>query len=197
MTFTCTADGCGHRSTHEFAKRSYTKGIVLVQCPSCKNRHLIADHIGWFKVGRAFTRFNLPLWSSPGSPCRPPTRRAFGTSSRCSCLLCRGSVPRSWLFLPSILRAFAPVHLYPRPIRQPLISGKYRRRDAQNGGRLATCKRRDDTDWQSELRWRHRIRPRVEVVDGGGRAGVDVVHTHSSCASGVISLMFWVGMTYG
>jgi hypothetical protein len=38
MTFTCTADGCGHRSTHEFSKKSYTKGIVLVQCPSCKNR---------------------------------------------------------------------------------------------------------------------------------------------------------------
>ncbi|ODN78736.1 hypothetical protein, variant [Cryptococcus amylolentus CBS 6039] len=49
MTFTCTADGCGHRSTHEFAKRSYEKGIVLVQCPECKNRHLIADHLGWFK----------------------------------------------------------------------------------------------------------------------------------------------------
>ncbi|KAK8854788.1 hypothetical protein IAR55_003527 [Kwoniella newhampshirensis] len=49
MTFTCTADGCGHRSTHEFSKRAYTKGLVLVQCPECKNRHLIADHIGWFK----------------------------------------------------------------------------------------------------------------------------------------------------
>ncbi|ALO60577.1 hypothetical protein CNBE3470 [Cryptococcus deneoformans B-3501A] len=49
MTFTCTADDCGHRSTHEFSKRSYQKGIVLVQCPSCKARHLIADHLGWFK----------------------------------------------------------------------------------------------------------------------------------------------------
>ncbi|WWC90708.1 uncharacterized protein L201_005645 [Kwoniella dendrophila CBS 6074] len=49
MTFTCTANDCGHRSTHEFSKRSYTKGLVLVQCPECKSRHLIADHIGWFK----------------------------------------------------------------------------------------------------------------------------------------------------
>ncbi|ADV22583.1 hypothetical protein I305_04483 [Cryptococcus gattii E566] len=49
MTFTCTAGDCGHRSTHEFSKRSYEKGIVLVQCPSCKSRHLIADHLGWFK----------------------------------------------------------------------------------------------------------------------------------------------------
>ncbi|PWN38301.1 zf-DNL-domain-containing protein, partial [Meira miltonrushii] len=48
LTFTCTANECGHRSTHQFTKRSYEKGIVLVQCPSCKNRHLIADHLGWF-----------------------------------------------------------------------------------------------------------------------------------------------------
>ncbi len=40
MTFTCTADDCGHRSSHEFSKRSYTSGIVLVQCPSCKNRQV-------------------------------------------------------------------------------------------------------------------------------------------------------------
>ncbi|KAK1224009.1 hypothetical protein PQX77_013104 [Marasmius sp. AFHP31] len=49
MTFTCTVEGCGTRSTHEFTKRSYERGIVLVQCPGCENRHLIADHLGWFK----------------------------------------------------------------------------------------------------------------------------------------------------
>ncbi|KAG6880217.1 hypothetical protein C0992_002983 [Termitomyces sp. T32_za158] len=49
MTFTCTVSGCGERSTHEFTKRAYERGIVLVQCPKCKNRHLIADHLGWFK----------------------------------------------------------------------------------------------------------------------------------------------------
>ncbi len=38
ITFTCTADKCNHRSSHEFTKRSYEKGIVLVQCPKCKNR---------------------------------------------------------------------------------------------------------------------------------------------------------------
>lgn len=35
------AVACGHRSTHEFSRRSYEKGIVLVECPSCKRRHLI------------------------------------------------------------------------------------------------------------------------------------------------------------
>ncbi|GJE99293.1 zf-DNL domain-containing protein [Phanerochaete sordida] len=49
ITFTCTVTDCGTRSTHEFTKRSYTKGIVIVQCPGCENRHLIADHLGWFK----------------------------------------------------------------------------------------------------------------------------------------------------
>lgn len=52
ITFTCTAAvpvspesddavACSHRSTHEFSKRSYEKGIVLIECPGCKNRHLI------------------------------------------------------------------------------------------------------------------------------------------------------------
>lgn len=49
ITFTCTVEGCGERSTHQFTRHSYEKGIVLVQCPGCKNRHLIADHLGWFK----------------------------------------------------------------------------------------------------------------------------------------------------
>lgn len=41
LTFTCTVQDCGHRSTHEFSKRSYEKGIVLVQCPNCKNRYVV------------------------------------------------------------------------------------------------------------------------------------------------------------
>ncbi|KAE8215038.1 hypothetical protein CF327_g1663 [Tilletia walkeri] len=48
LTFTCTVTDCGHRSTHEFSKQAYTRGIVLVKCPGCNNRHLIADHLGWF-----------------------------------------------------------------------------------------------------------------------------------------------------
>ncbi|KAF9219739.1 zf-DNL-domain-containing protein [Gyrodon lividus] len=52
IAFTCTADGCNHRSAHSFTKRSYERGIVIIQCPSCKNRrHLIADNLGWFEDG--------------------------------------------------------------------------------------------------------------------------------------------------
>lgn len=59
ITFTCTASlpplpaltpaplledsVCNHRSTHEFSRVSYEKGIVLIECPSCKNRHLIGQ----------------------------------------------------------------------------------------------------------------------------------------------------------
>jgi len=49
LTFTCTVPNCNTRSTHQFSRRSYESGIVLVECPGCKNRHLIADHLGWFK----------------------------------------------------------------------------------------------------------------------------------------------------
>jgi protein import protein ZIM17 len=38
ITFTCTVTGCGDRSTHQFSKQAYEQGIVLVQCPKCKNR---------------------------------------------------------------------------------------------------------------------------------------------------------------
>ncbi|KAI8642499.1 DNL zinc finger-domain-containing protein [Parasitella parasitica] len=45
--FTCKV--CNERSHHTMSKHSYTKGVVLIQCPGCKNRHLIADNLGWFK----------------------------------------------------------------------------------------------------------------------------------------------------
>jgi hypothetical protein len=41
LTITCTAPACDarHRSTHEFSRQAYEKGIVLVQCPACHTRH--------------------------------------------------------------------------------------------------------------------------------------------------------------
>ncbi|CAH7676608.1 DNL zinc finger-domain-containing protein [Phakopsora pachyrhizi] len=41
-------DVCGHRNQHEFSRQSFESGIVLVQCPNCLNRHLIADNLQWF-----------------------------------------------------------------------------------------------------------------------------------------------------
>lgn len=41
ITFTCTVPDCGHRSSHEFSRLAYERGIVLCQCPACLTRHLI------------------------------------------------------------------------------------------------------------------------------------------------------------
>jgi len=44
--FTC--EKCDARFVKRFSKQSYTKGIVIVECPGCTVKHLIADNLGWF-----------------------------------------------------------------------------------------------------------------------------------------------------
>merc|ERR1712098_604074 len=39
---------CGTQNVQSFSRKSYEKGIVIVQCEGCKNNHLIADNLGWF-----------------------------------------------------------------------------------------------------------------------------------------------------
>ncbi|WBW71499.1 TIM23 translocase complex subunit Tim15 [Schizosaccharomyces osmophilus] len=50
ITFTCTV--CNHRSGHKMSKQAYHNGTVFVQCPHCKNRHLMADHLKIFNDKR-------------------------------------------------------------------------------------------------------------------------------------------------
>ncbi|KAJ2678139.1 hypothetical protein GGI25_002643 [Coemansia spiralis] len=45
--FTCKT--CNHRQYKTMSKRAYQHGVVLIQCDECKNRHLIADNLGWFR----------------------------------------------------------------------------------------------------------------------------------------------------
>lgn len=46
LTFTCLP--CGTRSAHHVTKQGYHHGAVLITCPSCRNRHVISDHLGIF-----------------------------------------------------------------------------------------------------------------------------------------------------
>ncbi|KAI4826371.1 zf-DNL-domain-containing protein [Aureobasidium sp. EXF-8845] len=50
MTFTCKA--CSTRSSHRMSKQGYHHGTILITCPGCKNRHLIADHLKIFSDKR-------------------------------------------------------------------------------------------------------------------------------------------------
>ena len=47
IQFTCKV--CDRRNSKTFTKLAYTKGIVIIKCEGCKNSHLIADNLGWFK----------------------------------------------------------------------------------------------------------------------------------------------------
>ncbi|KAL3460240.1 DNL zinc finger-domain-containing protein [Aspergillus heterothallicus] len=46
LAFTCKP--CGDRSVHRVSKHGYHRGTVLIQCPGCKNRHVISDHLKIF-----------------------------------------------------------------------------------------------------------------------------------------------------
>ncbi|KAK3335791.1 DNL zinc finger-domain-containing protein [Cercophora scortea] len=46
LTFTCKP--CGERSRHKMSKQGYHHGSVLIACPTCRNRHVISDHLRIF-----------------------------------------------------------------------------------------------------------------------------------------------------
>ncbi|KAF2649308.1 zf-DNL-domain-containing protein [Lophiostoma macrostomum CBS 122681] len=46
LTFTCKQ--CTTRTSHRVSKQGYHHGTVLIECPGCKNRHLISDNLKIF-----------------------------------------------------------------------------------------------------------------------------------------------------
>ena len=46
LSFTCVP--CSHRSHHNVSKQGYHTGSILITCPSCRNRHVISDHLNIF-----------------------------------------------------------------------------------------------------------------------------------------------------
>lgn len=46
LVFTCKP--CGERSRHHISKQGYHHGSILISCPSCRNRHVISDHLRIF-----------------------------------------------------------------------------------------------------------------------------------------------------
>ncbi|PYH90356.1 zf-DNL-domain-containing protein [Aspergillus ellipticus CBS 707.79] len=46
ITFTCKP--CDTRSSHRISKHGYHRGTILIKCPSCANRHVIADNLNIF-----------------------------------------------------------------------------------------------------------------------------------------------------
>ncbi len=61
LTFTCTAGTCSTRSTHQFTKRAYEKGIVLIECPGCKTRYVsLAKAVTYRKSAALLTNPQTP-----------------------------------------------------------------------------------------------------------------------------------------
>lgn len=86
MTFTCKA--CSTRSSHRMSKQGYHHGTILITCPGCKNRHLIADHLKVFglRLTRTMRQFltRLDLLRQEHHTRRHPRRKGPTAQEGCS-----------------------------------------------------------------------------------------------------------------
>mmetsp|Transcript_20769 Transcript_20769/g.30141 ORF Transcript_20769/g.30141 Transcript_20769/m.30141 type:complete len:128 (-) Transcript_20769:1677-2060(-) len=57
ISFTCGK--CDTRISKKVKRQSYTKGVVIIECPTCQSRHLIADNLGWYKDWTGSTMGNI------------------------------------------------------------------------------------------------------------------------------------------
>lgn len=58
LGYTCKS--CHARTYRSISKIAYSRGVVIVSCNSpCDHKHLIADHLGWFKDWN--TDKNVPI----------------------------------------------------------------------------------------------------------------------------------------
>lgn len=48
ISFVCTAENCNTRIAKSVRRRSYEKGTVIIQCPTCKKHHVVADNFGMY-----------------------------------------------------------------------------------------------------------------------------------------------------
>lgn len=46
LMFTCKK--CNSRNNKLISKQAYYKGVIIVICDGCENKHLIADNLNWF-----------------------------------------------------------------------------------------------------------------------------------------------------
>lgn len=48
ISFICTAENCNTRVVKSVRRRSYEKGTIVIQCPSCMKYHVVADNTGMY-----------------------------------------------------------------------------------------------------------------------------------------------------
>ena len=75
--------GADTRSAKPFSRQAYDHGVVIVQCPGCSARHLLADRLGWF--GEAGSIEDVLADKGESAPSASPILHFSMTVSACAC----------------------------------------------------------------------------------------------------------------